>query len=506
MQDRNLKIIDFIIIILAFTSMPLLKAHSIYSAPEGYVYASSTDELTAIAAGNSYLWEYKNPYGYVESNAFSVPLTAGSNYINILFSILFQAVPLDEFLIFYIVTAMFSALLFMVVYGIISHYLKPGIQRTSALIFFLVVSGGLGGILYIVSTSLGILPYSQAIHLLSNGGLQAAFFQYRTASFAFGLLAVLAFLKKRSWMYLPLGISIVIYPIYGIPFASIFIAHFLLRRQWKPTIEAILLTAAFLLPWAVFFLDSSFASHGFYKGFITNPDYVNPVVFLVWGVFLLPLAAYFFHNYIRRKEKCWDVTFLLVWTIILVALTVFPPVLPLHSQRFLGIVWLPLSISAAMGFFELFMIKQIKSRAVLKQAIVIILIIVLTLPTIGMYISENATPSPRNFIKSSHVDAMYFLRQEPAGLLLTEPNIGLRIPYYAHKRSLEISSPWLLGYDIEGVYESVVSSDANEDEKLEILNNFNVSYLMLVNSTSFSLEGFNTIYKKDDVTVLARDR
>ena len=491
--------IALVIVIIAFASMPLLKLNSIYNAPEGYIFSPSTDEQTAIAAGNSYLWGYANPYGTLDINAFSVPLIAGSNYIDILFSALFQALPLDEFLIFYVVTALFSALLFIAAYGIIYHYLKSNLHRTAALLFFLVVSGGIGGVLYIILTSLSVLPSEQALHFIGSGGLNNVFFQYRTASIALGLLAVLAFLKRRDsfYVYVTLGLSIIIYPIYGIPFASFFVLHFLLGRQWKPAAETALMTAAFLLPWAVFYLNPYFTAHGFYRGFVTQPDFVNPLVFLAWGIFLLPLAAYFYHTY-RKERGVEETRFLLLWTLLVVALTVFPPVLPLHSQRFLGIVWLPLAITAASGFFTL-----LRNQVRLKQVIAIILMVAITLPSLGLFFLPQPDPSLRSFVKSSHVDAMLFLRQEPEGMLLTEPHTGLRVPYFARKRSL-VTPIDFLNYGVENAYDDVASPSASEEERLELLNKYSVSYLMLVDNVSFSVAGFSKIYAKDGVTVLRR--
>src|SRR3989339_709553 len=231
LPDRN----ALILIIIVVAIFPLQMAFNTASSPDGYVYAFGTDELVQAATANSYKWNFQNPYGPDSENVFKNPVL-GSVYLQTFFGFLAAITASSPLLIIHVFSIIFSLIFYIVLYKLFGVYIESKNKKLTCLIFFIIVSGGFGGILYILLGN--VLATSQLIHLLNSGGLAGSMLVYQLISAVFGLAALYTTIKYKEkltaeWKKtaLFLGISALIYPLYSLVFLAMIVIANLMKKD-----------------------------------------------------------------------------------------------------------------------------------------------------------------------------------------------------------------------------------------------------------------------------------
>lgn len=469
------------IIILIAVASHLTGIYLSVTEPHGKSYSYSLDELGTFAVANSYKWGFLDPYGAKSNTVFENPVL-GSVYLFAVVGVISGFLTLDVALSFgllYII-ARFSYMI--VIYHVIGLFLKTREEKNIAFMFMAFVVGSIGGILYLAASALDIAPQNVIVHLLDGGGSFFGIDVYHGIALVTGYLSFLFFAKynesqraigKNSRNFLVpsvlLGITVAVYPLFAAAFLGIIFIYSIIHKRMSDFARILPAVFVFSLLWIVPYISNQ----SFYKLYLIKADYVNPLAFLVFSLFIIPPAVYWICSSSKSKFDRSGI-FLIAWSLFVLALTLMPPgILPMQPQRFLPVVWLPLSIMASAGFFMHF-----RKKAVWKY--VFLAAVLLSLPTLLLWIGVSTEMSREKLLVSdSYLDALYFLKAKDPGIVLASPDIGMRVPYYAEKRSLLSSVPSFDTSDLLSDYNTFYSSVTTRDKKADVLRKYDISYVIL---------------------------
>jgi len=467
--------------IIVFSLLPFIPTmFKMASVPEGMSYGYYIDENIYLASIKSYSFDYLDPFGPVEVSIFRNPFLA-SIYMFAFLGLFSRFLSIDAALLLHTFTFIFSIIYFLAAYNLISLFVKNKIKRTYAFLFFVFSAGGLSGLLYIfLGGPIEAAAPTAFQHLLWGAGLSSVAVIYFAGSLAFGYLSMWFFIKgdgkKRILLSsVFLGISMLIYPLFGATVALLIFAYAIFSRDIVKFLKIVPLAAIIASPWVLFVSE-------YYYYYRSALSYTNPLVFLVHGVFVLPLAAYYFHKkypeFISEIKQRKTEAFLLIWAAIMLVLAFAPQSLVLVPvQRFIYMTWLPLSIMAFMGLD--YISNKVQFRSSLK--ILTTAVIAISLLTFVLWYPTAFEP-PDPYFPEHEIGALMFLRDQPHGIILAGYELSLRAPYFAEKRALRGGGP---GFEripfigpLEEDYNVFFRQDSTEEERKGILDKYDISYVI----------------------------
>ena len=470
----------FLIIILvsALPFLPLVA--KMVQTPDGMSYGYYIDEHIYLAAIKSYSFGYLDPYGPIETSIFRTPFLA-SVYLFGFMGLLSRFLLIDAEFLLHFFTFLFSVIYFVAVYNLIRLFVKERSKVPFAFLFTLFASGGIGGALYVFLRSpIELIVPTAFQHVLWSAGLAPLSVIYFAGSLAFGYLAILYFIQATSRRHylLPsifLGIAALIYPLFGITFFGLLLVYALITRKIKGYVQILPLALLIVAPWAIFRSE-------YYSYYLGSASYTNPIVFLVHGFFILPLAFYYLYKnkgnkfeFLRNNKA---ELFLITWAIIIIVLAFAPQtLLRVPVQRFVYMAWLPLSLIAFLGIDKLLNSQRVRSIShMILPGIIAITLITFAFWYGGVFASEYP------YFPEHEINALRFLKGEPQGLVLAGYDLSLRTPYFAEKRALRGGGPVFEQIPFIGPlqqdYEIFYGAGSTDEERKGVLNKYGVEYVI----------------------------
>jgi len=464
------KYVIILIIFLAFL-INITIIVKVLMPPNGYVFSYDGDLLIQMSSSNSYLWDYKDPYGESNDLILYNPVL-GSVYLQSFFGILSKTLNVEIYFTYTIFIILFSILYLYITYKLIGFFIEKETERKITFLLFTLGTGGLGGIFYLLTTNLSILHESTAIHFLSGGVIPTLGFIYYLIPLAAGYASIILFLKRESKNYLLkssilLGISVLIYPVF---FAIISLIIFINSIFYKRVIEFIklnIIPGIISLAWIIPYIYNN----SFYLEYAKKADYINPVVFISHSIFFIIPIAYFLYKKRTKIDK--KIQFLVAWTIVIIILTLLPPsITPYQPQRLIHVVWLPLVILGSIALIEF------SKRIRIDYKVISASILIISLVSIFIWFSPILSDK-QAYITEDYSDALIKLKQYEEGRLLSNPKIGLRSPLLANKRSLLSGVEAFETEEILEDYEKFYSESLSDEDRLNIIKKYNIRYIIL---------------------------
>ena len=119
---------------------------------------------------------------------------------------------------------------------------------------------------------------------------------------ALGLISVFLSLKRcDKYLFLIGGLATLIYPIYGIAFASVNVVIFVMRKEIIPVIKMTITNVIFLIPWAYAYLSDSFSYREFSSFVGGGGGVVFPTFALSFAVLGIPVCIRLYKKHHFRK-------------------------------------------------------------------------------------------------------------------------------------------------------------------------------------------------------------
>ena len=302
-----------VIIFLITLINPLHYALLFFFPPENNIFLGYPDDTLMLTLMKSPAWNFDDPWSFDGGKVWHNPLI-GSVYLFISLGAIPFLFKLDLYLSFIFFKFLFSVIYFIVVYNLLSVFIKSGKERNVALLIFMFVAG-LGGLIYATSTL--AFPQSQYNSVIgyaltnefnelsaTSHSLTHTFRLYYMIPETLGYLSLIFFLsRKRLFSGVLLGLVFLFYPTYGVAFSLVIIIHSLLRllskregfvSVLKAVIPTYIVAALFVIPWLI----ASFQRSYYYK--------VNSSVFQDLPTINIIIGSFFslvFVCYVLRKRS-----------------------------------------------------------------------------------------------------------------------------------------------------------------------------------------------------------
>lgn len=490
-------------IILSFlllsSLVPLLYLIKLFYPLPGYpvytqFFSVGGDEVTYMAAAKSVLWSFQNPFFFNNITIFHDPFL-GSPYMWAFIGTVSYIFSADTGFVYILFRFMFSFLFFIVVYETLKLFFKSKFQRNISFLFYLTL-GGIGGMVYILLYLFqGSIPENVAGVLLFNGVSNNPSI-YHVASMLFGYLSwIFLFNNKRALLTaLCLGLSVLIYPLFGTAFILSIMIYWILTRN-KDCIKIILLGSLAFLPWIISYLQ--YSSLIYKNGALRN--YINAPVFFLQGFIIIAFAVLYITKYYRPKSDI-KIDFIIMFTALILPLMLMPSSLsPLpNPQRFIWIVFFPLAIIGTKGIFILHEKKKISTR------IIIILLAISSLTFVighaqmyaGIYYSNRTDV----YLSYNEYNSLLYLKQQAFGNVLTTERLGNYVPFISEKRSTGIlyyyDNPFFA--DLDKAYNSGNNKDVDN-----LIDKYDIKYVLLPRNDTLSqriqsIRPFKKLYENDE--------
>lgn len=262
----------FLIIILSLVA-PIHYAINFSWPPAGTQFVGYYPDdayMLDIMKSVSSAFDFTDPFVGGE-NIWHNPLL-GSTYLFVFFGLAGSVLGLNLFIFFVLLKFLFGVAYFLVVYNLISVFVKTKGQQNMAFVLFALAAGA-GGILYLAAQV--IFPQSEYLPIIGyaftrefdelaavSHSLTHIFRLYYGIPETLGYLALLFFAQKKKLLAgLSLGLVFLIYPMHGVAFSVILLFYFLamnysrlfliVRKGTKDLLPVYLLAAVFLVPWLV---------------------------------------------------------------------------------------------------------------------------------------------------------------------------------------------------------------------------------------------------------------
>ena len=160
-----------IVLALFFSSLQYARHFYVASeAPEGYIFGLGQEQVTFLAAMNSHIWEFKMPYGATEMSYFQNSWI-GSLYYFAFLGMLSKLLAMDAFVVFSAFNLAFSFLYLIIIYYLVKVFAKDEKKAVAGLLFFMIASAGIGGLLYLFfKTPVEAFNPDAFLFLLGRGG------------------------------------------------------------------------------------------------------------------------------------------------------------------------------------------------------------------------------------------------------------------------------------------------------------------------------------------------
>lgn len=432
--------------------------NSFYLQQPGEVTFIGSDEVVWVDSAKSVLWDFRNPFFMNEGHIFHDPFP-GSPYIMAFIGMVFYATSLDPAFILVALKLAMLFLLLMAAYRVTSHFFPSGFDRTSAFLFYITL-GGVGGISYLLYLAVaGSVPPPYQGAMLFTGITKPDSAIYHIGSLFFGYSFLLMMLKGKN-AYLTgflLGLSALIYPIFGAVFFLAAVIYGIINRK-TDCIKIIIAGALVALPWAISYMQYP----DIIQRLSAQKNYINPAALVVQGFFVLVFAGVYAIK--RTRDRKWD--FILVFSIATLILALLPLGMnPLtNPQRLIWVMFLPLSILAVKGM-----------TAVLGKLTRKAIILMLVISSITLIIGNSVIIlSPVYRISDKEYDAVRFLKGYEFGNVLTTEKLGDFIPYQSEKLSHHT-----LFYPDNAFFDEYRLVRAGDEEAFEgILDKYGIKYVV----------------------------
>ncbi|MBI2172706.1 MAG: hypothetical protein HYT73_00660 [Candidatus Aenigmarchaeota archaeon] len=452
-----------------------------YLHPPGKVPVIGSDEVVWMDSAKAVLWDFRNPFFFNEGRIFHDPFP-GSPYIMAFIGVVFYVTAVDPATILIALKFVFLFLLFAAAYEIMRHFFPESGQRNAAFLLYATL-GGIGGLAYIIFFAVnGSVPGLYEGVMLFTGITKPDSAIYHVVSLFFGFASVLMMLKRKHFILigLGLGMSALIYPIFGAAFFLAALIHGAIIKDRK-CVPALITGLLVALPWAISYIQYP----DIIESIGAQKNYINPAALLLQGFFIITLSAAYL---IKRPKMDSSTRFMAIFAVLLALASMIPPqVNPVtNAQRFIWIIFLPFAILGTKGMYSLF-----KKDTARKISAAIIIISSLT------FFAGNAriiTAEPLR-IQQNEYDAVKFLRMQEFGNVLTTESLGDYVPYIAEKRSHHT-----LFYRENGFFPKLRQARDGMDASLmaDMVAEYDIAYIIApegdaLDSMAFSM-GYKIIY------------
>ncbi len=501
--------------------------------PQGYVFnGGHGDEGTALALMKSVEWQYRDPWSLEGKTFFSNP-TIPSAFVLIPLGFIAFSLKIDYAVFLIFLKFLFSFAYLLVLYHLTKHFVKNKKEFNIAFLI-LTLTSGIGALLQIPTavatnnfTFAGISPSSYGLSIDDSGFTILSQFQhlYRLIALFAGYAAFYLFISgRRFFSLLLLGLSILAHPFFGSVFIFLILVYSAVHKTVNNFFPIMSISFAFFIPWLIIYLSdpSSFLAVDREEAFLPTllisgglpllfafyfvqkriPRNANLalIVFsallsvaqlsvlnlsyaklqLTTPVYLLLQIPFFavigFILFLLAKEtKDKNNLFLSLMLLTMLALSVTPSkFLPWFPFRFLHFLWLPIAVLSAKGillFSDDFRINWKK----LFLIIFILSFLSIIVFNLNFQLHTRDIKYP-DFFHEDEINALYFLKSQQQGIVLSSGKTGSYLPYYTDKSAL-------LGGTIKGEderksdYEKFFSAQTIDDERKNILRKYNISYV-----------------------------
>jgi hypothetical protein len=552
----------FLILIILFSLVnPLNYLIFNYTAPDDHVFTGYIDDTFQLALMKSVVWGFQSPWDPGQS-VFQNPVL-GASYTFVALGTIPALLNINLFFVFLLIKFALSFIYLIVVYNVITRFLKSTRNVGIAFITFLFVSG-LGWIIYAMfllfnTQYASVAGYAFTVEFEELGG-GANLLSHLTRIYwlvpeILGLLALLFFSdKKYIKSGILLGLSILAYPTFAVAFAAVILVfaivenfgnkNFLMKTA-ENILPVAIISIIFALPWLISYLQHplyfneyklwyngepairlvvsfaivlSLSLYGFLKS--TNSLLKNRIFLLfilifgalssllhlyeisggssllkdwLYSINVLNFSEGLFANQIiidgvlvlllfglfidvLRREIPKEYKFVLLWALIIVAMTVISTKFTFWwPARMRWLLLLPLAISSVAGIDYLINKRIFKIH--LTTLKILIILVVISLPSLlafNFYMQKVAHSSDLAYISEDDFQAMNFLTKIPDGRVLSSYQIGNNIPYYTGKTALLFNG----GNDEKMTnYQVFYSVNVTEEERIKILKLYNLTYV-----------------------------
>jgi len=550
-----------LILIIALV-YPIHHALFYFFPPEEYIFnGGHGDEGTALALMESVEHQYRDPWSLEGKTFFSNP-TIPSAFILIPFGFISFLLKLDYALFFIFLKFIFSFAYLLVLYHLTKYFTRTKKEFNIAFLILMLTSG-IGATLQIPTavitndyTFAGIFPSTYGLSIDDSGFTILSQFQhlYRLVALFAGYAALYFFIIKRNvYSSLFLGLSILAHPFLGSTIVFFILIYTVLNRNVSDFIPIFLVSALFLIPWAVIYVEDPSVSQYLYK-----EKAFLPAILISGGLPLL-FAYYFLHTRISRKivsialvissialslaqlsllnlpyftlrldtwmyimlhipffaivafisvmlGRMKDKNYLFLFLIFLAAFSfsLWPFYAPWFPIRFLNFLWFPVAILATRGlllFAERYRIN-VKKLLVVVFALSLPWLIVFNL-NFQLHARDVKYP---DFFHKDEVEALDFLKLQPPGIVLSSGVIGSYIPYRTGQKAF-------IGGTIKGEEGrkedyKIFFSASDDEERQNILGKYGISYIFygyneleISNIDMENKEYLEKIYEKNVVKI-----
>ncbi len=405
------------IVIVAVVAAYYIK--SFYIHPAGEVPFIGSDEVVWLDSAKAVLWGFENPFFMNEGYIFHDPFP-GSPYIMAFIGAVFYVTSVDPALVLIITKLVFLFLLLVTSYKIAAHFFPTRFEMTSAFLLYITL-GGIGGISYLIYLAVaGSVPPQYQGAMLFTGIAKPDSAIYHIASLFFGHSFLLMLLKGRNPYFagLLLGLSALVYPIFGAAFFAAAVIYGIVFRK-ADCVKMLIVASLAALPWAISYMQYP----DIIQRLSEQKNYINPMALAVQGFFVLLFSAAYAAKFRSVKDRKW--LFISAFALFTFVLGLLPlQINPLtNPQRLIWVMFLPLSIVAVKGMSLI---------GVPRKAIAAMLVI----SSVTLF-AGNAViiAAPFYHISDDEYEAVKFLKGYEFGNVLTTEKLGDFIPYQSEMRS-----------------------------------------------------------------------
>lgn len=315
----------------------------------------------------------------------------------------------------------FSALCAIILYNFVLKFFGKSTAEITLILFLF--GAGISGIIFGITLAAGINLHA-AVSMIFGG---LAYMQYtdfpsqatRLYQFVPHLLGILAFLlmhrKKFAFAGVSLGISLLIYPYLGAFYALMMVIFSLMHRiEIKQIAKTALISAIIFVPWILTYLLHPEYAITYASRYLSGMQ--SPVSLILT---FLPLLV--FLPFLRKMKNG---KFILAWSIIALVFAII-------NFRYTTALRIPLILSAGI------VISSIVRQDTRK--ILIIALILISIPTLFLFQAYNFGSEVHDsyvYFSENDLNALKFLETQPAGRLMSSPEIGSIAPLYSGKTVL----------------------------------------------------------------------
>ncbi|MBI2578450.1 MAG: hypothetical protein HYW26_01935 [Candidatus Aenigmarchaeota archaeon] len=568
------KFLILLIIVLSLTG-PAHYALNYFFPPEGTVFVGYTDDAYMLTLMKSWGNDFNDPWSFDGGKVWHNPLI-GSTYLFLILGLIPWLLKINLYVAFVFFKFLFALIYYIVVYNLISVFVKDTNRRNIAFVLF-ALSAGIGGIIYILARLifgpteyLGLIGYAFTREFDELGAvahsLTHVFRLYYVIPETTAYLSLLFFINNRKLISgFFLGLTFLLYPMHAVSMAIVLLLYVVIKNGFrvKETLQQLWpvygMAAPFGFAWIIpslqrpyyyeatklayenvptlniavsFFFSLMLAAYYFYKnrpGIFPNKFSIGIlagllVLFSVENMYKYVLFAEtagnpFFKNFISGLGIKWifdgaysysfiieilmlaaavavvfqliksklgfEAKFFASWAVSFVVLSGLAPQnfgYILNPLRFGPYLLFPLSMLALYGLLELS--KNVKINFFRNPLIVLLLIILLSLPSIAGYnlwLQKSARTSDA-FYSMDEYNALLFLKNQPDGVVFSSTRYGPYIPYYTGKYGFIFSGrrkPEGLLSNVNRDSDNFYNVSTSVQQREEILGAYNITYVIV---------------------------